>query len=55
MASNAIETAKQENGSLFVFQSFVEKGKIPTATAIEKAVYKNMPSKWYTTFDLQKI
>jgi hypothetical protein len=53
MASNAIETAKQENGSLFVFQSFVEKGKIPTAAAIEKAVYKNMPSKWYTTFDLQ--
>jgi len=53
MASNAIETAKQENGSLFVFQSFIEKGKIPTASAIEKAVYKNMPSKWYTTFDLQ--
>ena len=53
MASNAIETKKQENGSLFVFQSFIEKGKIPTPAAIEKAAYKNMPPKWYTTFDLQ--
>ena len=53
MASNAIETAKQENGSLFVFQSFIEKGKIPTSAAIEKTVYKNMPGKWYITFDLQ--
>jgi hypothetical protein len=53
MASNAKETAKQENGSLFVFQSFIEKGKIPTAAAVEKAAYNDMPSKWYTAFDLQ--
>jgi hypothetical protein len=53
MASNAIETAKQENGSLFVFHSFIEKSKIPTAAAIKKTVYKNMPDKWYITFDLQ--
>ena len=46
MASNAQETQKQENGSLYVFKSYIENGKIPTVTAIENAVYPDMPAKW---------
>jgi len=38
MASDAQETKKQENGSLYVFKSYIESGKIPTVNAIERTV-----------------
>ena len=53
MASDARETAKQENGSLFVFKSYIEQGKIPTIMALEKGPYPDMPAKWYVAFELQ--
>jgi len=53
MASSAIETKKQENGSLMVFESLIEKNKIPTSTQIKEKVYPDMPEKWYSTFVLQ--
>lgn len=53
MASNAKETQKQENGSRFVFENFIENGKMPSINEIEKAVYPDMPAKWYTTYELQ--
>ena len=55
MASDAQETKKQENGSLYVFKSYIESGKIPTVNAIERTVYPDMPAKWYVTFELQAI
>ena len=53
MASDARETQKQENGSLMVFESYIEKGKIPTIPEIVNSVYPDMPAKWYATFELQ--
>lgn len=53
MASNAKETQKQENGSRFVFENFIENGKMPSINEIEKTVYPDMPAKWYTTYELQ--
>jgi len=53
LASNAKETQKQENGSRFVFENFIENGKMPSINEIEKAVYPDMPAKWYTTYELQ--
>jgi len=53
MASDAKETQKQENGSLMVFESYIEKGKIPTIPQIVNSVYPDMPDKWYATFELQ--
>ena len=55
MASNATETAKQENGSLYVFKSYIEKGKMPDPFQIERTVYPRMPIKWYTNYELQAI
>lgn len=53
MASNAKETQKQENGSRFVFEKFIETGKMPSISEIEKNEYPDMPAKWYTTYELQ--
>ena len=53
MASDARETQKQENGSLMVFESYIERGKIPTIPEIVNSVYPDMPAKWYATFELQ--
>lgn len=53
MASDAKETKKQENGSLMVFESLIEKNKIPTPDEIKKKVYPDMPEKWHSTFELQ--
>jgi len=53
MASDAKETQKQENGSLMVFESYIERGKIPTIPQIVNSVYPDMPDKWYATFELQ--
>ena len=52
MASNALETQKQENGSLMMFESFIERRKISTMKEIE-TVYPDVPSKWYATFEMQ--
>jgi hypothetical protein len=53
MAGDAKETQKQENGSLMVFESYIERGKIPTISEIVNSVYPDMPAKWYVTFELQ--
>ena len=56
MATNAIETAKQERGSNFVFEYFIEKGKMPTVQdVIASEVYPNMPAEWYVVYTLQAI
>jgi hypothetical protein len=53
MATTAKETKKQENGSLMVFESFIEKNKIPKVEEILETVYPDMPGHWYITFELQ--
>jgi|TARA_Y100000310_G_C20570544_1_gene757782 hypothetical protein len=55
MASNAIETQKQENGSMYVFESVVERNKFPTKKDIEKNVYPKMPDKWLGVYQAQSI
>ena len=52
MASNAQETQKQENGSLMMFESYIERRKVSTMKEIEE-VYPDVPSKWYATFEMQ--
>ena len=54
MATNAIETAKQERGSNFVFEQLIEKGRMPTVQdVIASDVYPNMPAEWYVVYQLQ--
>jgi len=53
MAGDGKETQKQENGSLMVIESYIERGKIPTISEIVNSVYPDMPAKWYVTFELQ--
>ena len=43
MAGNAIETAKQENGSKVYFQKIVESTKIPTEAEMLEVVVKVYP------------
>ena len=49
---NAAETAKQENATRFVCEHYIEKGKMPTAKAIQK-IYPNYDDGWATTFEMQ--
>ena len=49
MATNAVETAKQENGSRVFFESVIEKNKIPNDTEMLK-VYDGYDESWYETY-----
>ena len=52
MATNAIETAKQENGSRVFFESFIETGKLPTDSAMME-VYDGYNAEWKSTYEKQ--
>ena len=43
MAGNAIETAKQENGSKVYFQAYIESAKLPSESVLFNAVVKVYP------------
>lgn len=49
---NAAETAKQENATRLVCEHYIEKGKMPTAKAIQN-VYAAYDDGWATTFEMQ--
>ena len=52
MATNAIETAKQENGSKLFFQSVIEQNKEPTSGEMKK-VYEGYGAEWRETYRKQ--
>ena len=52
MATSAIETAKQENGSRVFLESVIETGKEPSATEMFK-VYDGYNSEWKETYRKQ--
>ena len=52
MATNAVETAKQENGSRVFFESVIEKNKIPNNTEMLK-VYDGYDESWFETYSKQ--
>ena len=52
MATNAIETAKQENGSKLFFQSVIEQNKEPTSGEMKK-VYEGYGAEWRDTYRKQ--
>ena len=52
MATNAIETAKQENGSKLFFQSVIEQNKEPTSGEMKK-VYEGYGAEWKETYRKQ--
>ena len=52
MATNAVETAKQENGSKVFFESVIEKNKIPSETEMKK-VYDDYDTSWQATYEKQ--
>ena len=52
MATNAIETAKQENGSKLFFESVIEKNKEPTSGEMKK-VYEGYGAEWRDTYRKQ--
>ena len=52
MATNAIETAQQENGSRYWFESFLEKGKEPTDSEMIK-IYGGYTPEWKSTYRKQ--
>lgn len=54
MATNAIETAKQENGSRVFFEHFIENGKEPSDAVMLK-VYDGYNSEWKETYRKQAI
>ena len=49
MATSAVETAKQENGSKVFLESVIEKGVEPSATEMFK-VYDGYNSEWKETY-----
>ena len=52
MATNAIETAKQENGSKLFFESVIEKNKEPSSGEMKK-VYEGYGAEWRDTYRKQ--
>ena len=50
MATSAVETAKQENGSKVFLESVIEKGVEPSATEMFK-VYDGYNSEWKETYN----
>lgn len=57
MAGNAIETAKQENGSKVYFEAYIEKGIKDYAKllTIVKKEYPNVNSEWMNSYEKQAI
>jgi hypothetical protein len=60
MAGNAIETAKQENGSRVYFELIIEKNKDPNKdfselVAAVKKVYPNVNNEWMESYSKQAI
>lgn len=60
MAGNAIETAKQENGSRVYFEMVIEKNKDPQKhfselLSVVKKVYSNVNSEWMESYAKQAI
>ena len=54
MATNAAETAKQENGSKFFFQSVIEKNKEPSDKDMLK-IYDGYNLEWKTIYRKQTV
>lgn len=54
MATNAIETAKQENGSKIFLEHFIEKGKEPS-DSVMVSTYDGYNSEWKDTYRKQAI
>lgn len=52
MATNAKETAKQENGSRYFFESVIERGKEPTDAEM-KRIYDGFGAEWRSTYSKQ--
>ena len=52
MATNAKETAKQENGSRYFFESVIERGKEPTDAEMKK-IYDGYGPEWKDTYRKQ--
>jgi hypothetical protein len=52
MATNAKETAKQENGSRYFFESVIERGKEPTDAEMKK-IYDGFGAEWRMTYTKQ--
>ena len=52
MATDARETAKQENGSRYFFESVIEKGKEPTDSEMKK-IYDGFGAEWRSTYSKQ--
>ena len=52
MATNATETAKQENGSRVFFESVIEKGREPSDSEMFK-IYDGYNSEWKETYRKQ--
>ena len=52
MATNAKETAKQENGSRYFFESVIERGKEPTDEEMKK-IYDGFGAEWRSTYSKQ--
>jgi len=52
MATNAIETAKQENGSRVFFESYIERGKLPSDSEMLR-VYDGYNAEWKSTYEKQ--
>ena len=52
MATSAIETAKQENGSKVFFESVIEKGREPSDKEMLK-IYDGYNSDWKETYRKQ--
>ena len=54
MATSAIETAKQENGSKHFFQSMIEKNKEPSDGDMKK-IYGGYNDEWKSTYKKQTV
>jgi len=52
MATSAIETAKQENGSKVFFESVIERNKVPSEAEMKK-VYDGYDESWEETYQKQ--
>ena len=54
MATSAVKTAKQENGSRVFFESVIEKNKEPSVSQMQK-IYDDYNDEWYSTYTKQVI
>ena len=52
MATNAVETAQQENGSRYFLESVIEKGREPLANEMFK-IYEGYNNEWKETYRKQ--